>query len=302
MNYNTLALLRTIGLALMLSGLHPFAAAADATYVPLPDNGVASQPLYSTGAVQQATTDSTSPSPYVPEVPELTAYSPQATTATTAQFAPARVANSALTARSSRLAQSQSSPSGIYLSLTTPTPTAQANSNVTITLSLVDNGDTATGPGSSLFSYDTNIGINNTYLSFVGGFTVDPSSPFFTNENVSLGNTSSNLRVAYSIGVGSGSGAYVNATNGVPITLGSFVVHVAGSGLPPAGTTVTIGSQAVRSGAGGSEVINGTTFANVLTGVNPVVIAPEPPGTLPLLFGISGLALLAWRKRSQAVL
>ena len=102
---------------------------------------------------------------------------------------------------------------------------------------------------------------------------------------------SNQLRVGYDVGTG----ALVDNT-GKNTPLGTFQVKVTNL---LAGTDITLGDKALSTNTGGSEVLDGITFGNVLVGMQGahlgLVPAPEPSSGLTLGIGaalLAGAALL----------
>jgi MYXO-CTERM domain-containing protein len=170
---------------------------------------------------------------------------------------------------------------------------APGTQNVTFTLDL-------TG-GTDIFSYNTNISLDNSYLTFT---SVSPFVSTFTGFDTSLANTvtgGTSLNVSYAA-FNNPSVNNTNATTGLPLTtaLGYFTANV--SATAPTGLT-TIVLAGMSTDASGSAVINQTAGTNELTAVDgstvTVAAAPEPSQTAALGIGLLGLGALALTARRR---
>jgi len=204
--------------------------------------------------------------------------------------------SASLLAFSGQPASAQNTPS---LLLTPSMTSASVGQTVVFTLALQDGAN----DGSNLFGYDANILLNTAYLQFVSTTPYTGTFSGFSdaqNTNNTFSNNNSDLRITFETGNNS---PLVNNQNQTT-ALGMFSVKVI-SALPAGGTQITIGSPAADPNAGGSSVIDGTTFANVLKSVQPATLtppaaAPEPSGLLVAVLGAAGLSLRVWRKRRTA--
>ena len=187
---------------------------------------------------------------------------------------------------------SQAQTNSATLSLSPVAATAAPGSISTLTVSL-------TG-GTNLGFFDFNVLLDPNYLSFVGiaPFTSAPSNPFSSQLIDSLISTS-DLRASY------GTFGPAVDNSGRTTILGTFQVDILKS-LPTAGTTISFGPPG-SANAGGSEVADASTGANVLKGTTGARL--NPPAAIPeasqgtafglCLLGLGGLAFTSRRRAAQ---